>query len=248
MWSSLTAAVLRPALALIYPEACQFCGVQRARPEDGYVCSTCWSAPGAIRFIRPPFCERCGLPYEGAFTTEFVCGNCAGVHLHFAAARSATAAKGLVIEAIHRYKYQQHLFLEPFLADLLLRELRPWLHANPVDVLVPVPLHPTRQREREFNQAQRIAEAVSRATGIPHASRCLRRRRETETQTVLSRAQRAVNMRKAFAITGRYPLNGKRVLLIDDVFTTGATTNACARVLRSAGAAVVHVWTVARGI
>ena len=247
MWQPLQ-SWLGASLGLLFPEVCQICGESRSRPADGFVCPTCWSKPGAIRFIRPPFCDRCGLPYEGALTTEFVCANCCDVKLHFSTARSATVAGGLVREAIHRFKYQRHLWFEPFIVDLLLREMRPWLAENHWDCLVPVPLHPQREREREFNQSQRIAAAVGRVTGLPCHGRALRRTRATETQTALSRDERATNMRKAFAIGGRYPLNGARVILIDDVFTTGATTNACARVLRAAGAAEVCVWTVARGV
>lgn len=157
-------------------------------------------------------------------------------------------ASGLVREAIHRFKYQRHLWFESFLVDLLLRELQPTLTGQSWDFLVPVPLYAQREREREFNQSEKIAAAVGRITGIPCLPRALRRTRQTETQTALSRDQRAANVRKAFAMTGSFPLNGKRVILIDDVFTTGATTNACARVLRSAGATDVCVWTVARGV
>ncbi len=236
-------------LALVFPEACQICGCERARPEDGYVCPPCWSKPGAIRFLRPPYCQKCGLPYDGEVTAEFVCANCHDVRLHFDFARSATIATGLVRDVIHRFKYQRQLWFEPFLADLLMREMRPWLAtAGTWDCLIPVPLHPHREREREFNQSRRIAGAISRLTGVPCVPHALQRTRATETQTALSRDERAANMRKAFAIGRAFPLNGRRVILIDDVFTTGATTSACARVLRAAGAAEVCVWTVARGV
>lgn len=247
MWTTLKEHA-GAALSLVFPDACQICGENRAGPEHGYVCSNCWSQPGAIRFIRRPFCERCGLPYEGNLTTSFVCSNCHGVKLYFTRARSATVAAGLVRDVIHRFKYQRHLWFETFLVDLLLREMRPCLKEDHCDLLVPVPLHAQREREREFNQSERIASAVSRLTGIPCARRMLRRTRQTETQTALSRDERAANVRKAFAMSGRFPLNGERVILIDDVFTTGATTNACAKVLRTAGAAEVRVWTVARGV
>jgi ComF family protein len=235
-------------LSLVFPSACQICGDRRAPAADGYICSECQLRPGAIRFIRPPFCDRCGLPYDGALTTRFECGNCGGVRLHFSAARSATIASGLVRDVVHRFKYRRQLWFEPFLAGLLLRELQPWLRSHPTDLLIPVPLHPHREREREFNQSRLIATAIARATGLECAPRALRRTRITDTQTALSRERRVANMRKAFAIGDRFPLNGKRVILIDDVFTTGATTNACARVLRRAGAAEVFVWTVARGV
>ena len=236
-------------LGFFFPEVCQICGDHRARPAEGYVCETCWSQPGAIQFIRRPFCDRCGLPFDGDLTAEFQCGNCHGVKLHFSSARSAVVAARLVTQVIHRFKYERHVWFEPFLADLLLRELRPWTQRSESwDCLIPVPLHPQKERERTFNQSQRISEAASAELDIPTVSNALKRVRATETQTHLSRDRRAANMRKAFAITGRFPLNGRRVILIDDVFTTGATTNACARELRKGGAKEVCVWTVARGV
>ncbi len=111
-----------------------------------------------------------------------------------------------------------------------------------------MPLHPTKKREREFNQAERLARRLSAATGIPVHTGLLRRVLPTRTQTLLTREQRAANMRHAFAPRGQPRLRGRRIVLLDDVFTTGATTSACARVLRRAGAAEVCVWTVARGV
>lgn len=236
---------IEAALGFLYPPVCQFCGAQRASAAEGYVCAGCWRK---VRFLRPPMCERCGLPYPGEISGPFECANCRGVELHFRFARSAVAAEGLALEAIHRYKYQRALWLEPFLADLLLRAAAPALSATDWDALVPVPLHPTKQREREFNQAERLAARLGRVTGLPVCTRWLRRVVPTRTQTQLSREQRAANVRGAFALRDGAAVRGLRVLLVDDVFTTGATTGACARLLRRAGAADVGVWTVARGL
>jgi len=115
-------------------------------------------------------------------------------------------------------------------------------------LIVPVPLHPLKQREREFNQAERLAARLSDATRIPLNKRLLRRVRFTNTQTRLTRPERAANMRGAFAMRHGARLNGERVVLVDDVFTTGATTSVCAQTLLAAGAGKVCVWTVARGI
>ena len=153
-----------------------------------------------------------------------------------------------MLEAIHRYKYQRALWFEPFLADLFLREAVPALRKQKWDVIVPVPLHSTKKREREFNQAERLAERLGDATKIPVNKTCLRRVVPTSTQTLLTRQQRESNVRKAFAMRNGTRLDGKRVILVDDVFTTGATTSACAKTLLAAGAGEVCVWTVARGI
>ena len=153
--------------------------------------------------------------------------------LHFSSARSAVIARGIVREAIHRYKYQRAMWFEPFLAGLLIREAKPVLSGEKWDFIVPVPLHPLKQREREFNQAARLAAHLSAATKIPWKKNLLRRIKPTATQTLLTRQQRTANMRGAFAVHPGTRLTGKRVVLVDDVFTTGATANACARVLQS---------------
>jgi ComF family protein len=111
-----------------------------------------------------------------------------------------------------------------------------------------VPLHPLKEREREFNQSALLARHLSRATEIPCDEKILRRTTATATQTHLKRDARAVNMKNAFGVRAGARLAGQRIVLVDDVFTTGATTNDCARALREAGAAEVCVWTVARGL
>ena len=116
------------------------------------------------------------------------------------------------------------------------------------DLIVPVPLHPTKRREREFNQAELMAGHLSDATKIPLNQHLLRRVVPTRTQTLLTRQQRTANVRGAFALRDGLRASGKRVILVDDVFTTGATTDACARVLRAGGVNEVCVWTVARGL
>jgi ComF family protein len=158
------------------------------------------------------------------------------------------AAKGMVLDVIHRYKYQHALWFEAFLADLFLRAALPAVREEQWDLIVPVPLHPTKEREREFNQAERLAAPLARALTIPLNTRLLRRVLPTRTQTLLSKKQRSENVQRAFAARAGCRLNGERVILVDDVLTTGATTSACAGVLRAMGAGKVCVWTVARGL
>jgi competence protein ComFC len=236
---------LNAGLGLLYPEVCQLCREARATPAEGYVCCGCRAK---ARFIQQPFCQRCGRPYEGDITTQFECANCREMGWHFQSARSAVIARDPVLEAIHRYKYQRALWFEPFLADLLIRAAIPVLDQQKPSVIVPVPLHPTKLREREFNQADRLARRLGEAVQIPVNNRLLRRVVPTRTQTQLSRQERLANVRNAFAMRGGQRLNGERIVLLDDVFTTGATTSACARVLTAAGAGEVCVWTVARGV
>jgi ComF family protein len=231
-------------LSFVFPEACQLCNQQRATPAEGFVCEHCRAR---VRFIEPPFCERCGLPHEGAITTQFECANCRDLSPHYSFARSSVVARDQVLDVIHRYKYHRAFWFEPFLAELLARRAVPHLARERWDLILPVPLHRTKLREREFNQAERLARRLSRASGIPLDSDALKRVVATRTQTLLSREERLVNVRQAFSVAKGRALARQRIVLVDDVFTTGATTSACARILREAGASEVCVWTVARG-
>lgn len=236
---------LDTGLSFIYPDVCQICRDERATVNEGFVCVSCWRR---IRFIRPPFCERCGLPFGGEMTGPFECANCRELEYSFRSARSAVLTGDVMLEAIHRYKYQQALWFEPFLADLLVREAKPALAREHWDAIVPVPLHPAKRRERGFNQAEWLGACLSKATRIPLKTALLKRTHFTETQTRLTREQRAANVRGAFAPGTREKLaGGPRLVVVDDVLTTGATTSACAAVLKKMGASEVCVWTVARG-
>jgi ComF family protein len=242
------ARLLEAGLALFYPERCRLCEGERATAKEGYVCGRCRLGRDGVRLIRPPLCERCGLPFEGAVTTAFECHNCRELELHFSRARAAVVARGVVLEVIHRYKYHRALWFEPFLADLLVEQAVPALSEARWDSLVPIPLHPVRRRGREFNQAERLAQHLSVAAGIPLNARLLRRVEPTRTQTQLTRAERTANMHRAFALYPHQPVRRQRLVLVDDVLTTGATASACAKVLLAGGAAEVCVWTVARGV
>jgi len=236
---------LNAVASFLYPDVCQLCGDARATSGQSYLCDGCRSR---VRFIQAPFCERCGLPWEGDLTTPFECSNCREMEFDFSSARSAVAARGNVREVIHRYKYQRAFWFEKYLVDLLVGQAGPELRAGKWDLIVPIPLHSRKLREREFNQSARVARRLGAATGLPVNEGLLRRVLPTATQTRLSRTERRENVRRAFALRGPARLNGRRVVLVDDVFTTGATSSACAGVLRRAGAADVCVWTIARGI
>jgi ComF family protein len=233
------------ALSFLYPEVCALCGNERATHREGFVGASCRAE---MRWIEPPFCSRCGLPFEGDITTEFECTNCREMELHFCWARSAVVARGRMLDAIHKYKYDRQLWFEPFFAEVFASAAAKSLAEEHWDALVPVPLFSLREREREFNQAERLAQRLSETTGIAVEAKLLKRVIPTRSQTRLTRKQRAENMRGAFAFRKPQELTGKKFVIIDDVFTTGATTSACAEVLLEAGAERVAVWTLARGV
>jgi ComF family protein len=152
-----------------------------------------------------------------------------------------------MLDVVHRYKYGRALWLEKFLGEYLVNAASSELGKQKWDFIVPVPLHSVKQREREFNQADRLARYLGRATGIPVNAKLLKRVTPTESQTRLSREERAENVRKAFALRDPVDLQGARIVIVDDILTTGATTSACAGVMKKAGASTVQVWTLARG-
>ena len=232
-------------IGLLYPERCQLCLANHARPSDGLVCADCRAA---VIPVRPPACDRCGLPFQGALTNGFTCPNCHDLSPAYTRARSAVHAKGSARDAIHLYKYHRAYWLEPFFQDIWVPAAVDDLCSERWDGVVPVPLHPVREREREFNQAERLGRLLGTALRVPVRRDLVIRHEATLTQTRLSRDERTRNVRRAFAAPPGLSIPNTRWIVVDDVLTTGSTTDAVARVLRSAGAEEVVVWTVARGV
>ena len=239
-----TAAWAEAFLGFFYGDVCEGCHEQRATAKEGYVCAACRDN---VKPIEPPFCQRCGAVFAGEITSAFECGNCRDLKLDFSQARAVASAEGVLLDVLHRYKYENGLWVEPFLTELFAEVAGPQVKVGGWDLIVPVPLHPRRQKEREFNQARVLAGALSKATQIELNTKLLRRVVDTRKQTLLSRAERLKNVKRAFQFAGsKADVRNRRVVLVDDVLTTGATANGCARLLRQNGAAEVCVWTLAR--
>ena len=237
--------IISAAVDLLYPRNCHFCRQPLAEQERGVICAACLAT---VRWVEPPCCSRCALPFVGAVNGAFECGYCKDLDLHFSRGVAACLARGIVLASIHEFKYNRQLYFGRHLADWIVSAGRAHVDWSGVDAIVPAPLHPRKRREREFNQAEYLASALEKEFAKPVFARHVRRVRDTLTQTHLDAQERRENLSGAFAEGRRArELKGKRVLLVDDVFTTGATLDACARVLRVAGAADVWVLTVARG-
>jgi competence protein ComFC len=194
----------------------------------------------------PPFCAKCSEPFPGAITQTFSCANCEHRLLHFDCAVAAYRSRGLVRKLVHEFKYAKQRHLRYPVAGWLLETLGDSrLRGRHFDLIVPVPLHPARERERGFNQAALLAELLAESVAAP-VRPVLERVRSTTTQTAHDRAERMENLRDAFRLRKNRDVRDLRVLLIDDVLTTGSTLSECARVLKEAGAISVHAATAAR--
>lgn len=231
-----------PALSsLFYPATCVVCAEEVEPPQ--YLCVSCRTrAPR----ITPPFCAKCSEPFSGAITQVFRCANCEHRTLHFDAAVAAYRSRGLVRKLVHAFKYGHQRHLRHPLAEWLGETMNdPRLRGRHFDLIVPVPLHPARERERGFNQAALLAELFARRFATPLGP-VLERIRYTTTQTAHDRAERMENLRDAFRLRKKTNVRELHVLLIDDVLTTGSTLSECARVLKEAGAISVYAATAAR--
>jgi len=241
MWRLPKLEPLRALASLFYPSLCAVCSAPVEALE--YLCGPCsCKAPR----IKAPFCSKCSEPFPGAITEEFACANCSHRVLHFEAAVAVFRSRGVVRKIVHDFKYGRHLHLRHPVAHWLVETLDdPRLHGRRFDVVVPVPLHPARKRERGFNQAEVLAELLCARAGVPLRS-VLERIRYTTTQTAFDRTERMENLHDAFRLRKNADVRDLRVLLIDDVLTTGSTLSECARVLKAAGAISVHAATAAR--
>lgn len=234
---------MRAWLDLFYPRVCAACGGP-VGDEPGHLC---WDCLAGITYVKSPYCSLCGDPVEGRIDHEFVCYNCTSTPPHFDRARSAARYAGPLQNVLREFKYRQSLWAGRDLVRLLTACTEAHYDPAQVDAVCFVPLYPARQRDREYNQAERLARGLARRLGKPLLGRCLARVRPTPTQTHLTARARATNVAGAFRARWTRRLKGRRVLLVDDVMTTGATVSECARVLKEAGAAAVYVVTVARG-
>ena len=233
-------------LNLLFPATCCGCGAAAARP--GF-CPRCRAA---IRTPRAPLCSVCGVPFGTAAGEDHRCGRCLRRPFGFGRARAcalydaADTAQHPLKMVLQRYKYNREVGLALPLAQLL-SERCP-VPVGAYEVIMPVPLHVARLRWRGFNQAQLLLKPLARRSGVRVDALSLERVRPTRPQVELTETERRRNVTKAFRVTRPERVRGRRILLVDDVYTTGATVDECSRTLRRAGAATVDVLVLARAV
>jgi len=231
--------IVEPVLAVVFPQACPACARLLPQPASGPLCAGCWSA---LPRHHTPAC-RCGRPLVPGAAA---CGRCRRGRQLLAAGISLGPYEGPLRAAIHELKYRGRRRVASRLASALLEDSAARDLVAEGDVLVPVPLHPGRRRERGFNQAALIAREIARLTDRPWVEEALVRRAQTRPQTGLSAAERRRNVKGAFVVRRRREVTGRVVVLVDDVLTTGATAQACALALREGGATEVRLLSIAR--
>ena len=240
-------SALTALLDLVFPPFCPVCRARLGEGRRDPLCGACWAG---LERLTGPVCGLCGQPIawlgQGPRAVAPTCGACRRHRPRFSYARAAADYGDTVREAVHAFKFRGRRALAAPLGDLLAGLEPPASPGPPPSVIVPVPLHARRERERGFNQAELLARRLGRAWDVPVAARALVRSRATPAQADLPADARRANVRGAFAVRAPGRVAGRHVLLVDDVLTTGATAGACAAALLDAGAAAVGVLTVAR--
>ena len=229
------------AFACLTPPRCRACHAALFGRKNPFLCRSCAES---VFWIGPGACRGCGFPSGPHAIHGRDCFRCGGNRLNLTGAISVARYRGGARGLVLSFKFGGETELAAPLAGLMAERLRHAEFAGSFDLILPVALHPARRRLRGFDQAQLLAENIARSCGVPTADGVLRRTQHTRPQATLRREARLENMAGAFAVDGG--LEGKRVLLVDDVMTTGATMAECARACREAGARRVYALTFAR--
>lgn len=225
----------------VFPPQCAGCGVLTGRHRG--VCASCWTA---LKPIERPYCEVLGLPFSHDLGPGILSADAIANPPVFDRLRSAVLHEGIARDLVHGLKYRDRTDLAQMMGEWMVRASDG--HVAAADGIVPVPLHTFRLLSRRFNQSAELSRVIAAVSGKPHLANLLKRTRRTRRQVGLSATARADNVRNAFSVTedGKAMLSGRKIVLVDDVYTTGATVTAAARALKRAGVAEVTVLTFAR--
>ncbi|NTV50712.1 MAG: ComF family protein [Geobacteraceae bacterium] len=229
-------------LDVFLPPLCHICHSFIPNAGRLHICQTCRDS---LPLVSSPLCPVCGIPFIGT-GGDHRCSACLRNPPHFDAARAHFLYEGPIRDLIHSFKYNRKTHLRNPLALLALEGMNLFLADKNLHLIVPVPLHRSRLQQRGFNQAVLLGKTISRQLSLPITPNALIRSRPTEPQIDLTAAQRRVNVKGAFTVSKPDQVVGKRILLLDDVMTTGSTMDECAKELKKAGADVVIAATIAR--
>lgn len=228
---------------LVYPKTCFGCKKRMPSLAENYICPDCLRK---IDKPKPPFCIKCGKSIDILDMDR--CPECTGYGYYFTRGYTSSIYEGLIKEGIHYFKYNSHTYLSKTLAGLMIDFALEYIDLNTIDAIVSVPLHWRKQRDRGFNQSKILGKILSKNTKIPFIQKGLFRIKAIRPQVEFPRRERITNVSGAFKVTSPKNFLNKHVLLIDDVFTTGATLNECSKILLESGAKEVWVFTLARGV
>lgn len=232
---------------LLYPDSCPICGeVQGQMLSDDGAVRICPACEKRLTRVASPFCMKCGKPLETDRVRREYCGDCQrGTHA-FAQGRAVFVYQGAVIGSMHRLKYANRRDYAAVFAWEAYEAYGGWLGRIAPDALIPIPLHPKRRKERGYNQADLLAEALAQLSGIPVEKKLLLRTVHTQPQKQLHARERKNNLKNAFQISKKI-VQLKKVLLVDDIYTTGSTVDAAAEALLRAGVTKVYVLCICIG-
>ncbi len=234
--------LLEATSSLFFPKICPSCDELLPPTDRQGVCQACASS---LLQIQAPFCKLCG---RTALTRENRCGQCNDLRPSYDAAFSALLYEGKTRELLQTFKYQGQKSLASFFSQKLMEFIHRHLDRAQIHDVVSVPMEAGQQNERGFNQAALLSKAVAKQLQKPDRSRFLIKKKSRQHQSLLNKRERTLNIEGSFAARANHPFLGKKILLIDDILTTGSTASECAKVLKSAGAVSVTVLTVARGL
>lgn len=233
--------ILSSLIDILYPlkSKCVFCGSMSADIGDAGLCGYCISL---LPYISGRTCIKCGRPMQDEYTGS-ICPECASKHIYFDGGCTVFEFSGILQSGLYRLKYGCETQLAEAFGKLMAADAikMGW----DIDLIVPVPLHPERFSERGFNQSWLLSTVIGREWGVDSSDRVLERIRHTPSQTTLSGKMRLLNVRGAFAVTNKAKIQGKSILIVDDIMTTGSTLNECSRMLKTAGASRVYCLTAA---
>lgn len=236
--------LIKTLVDIIYPKKCFACGEKlNASAASDFICGQCW---GKIKKNAPPFCRLCGRRLDFKVNPKNICLSCIKKPLLFDRAFSPCSYEGVIKELIHSFKYKNKDYLGEALSSLMIEFIKEYnLGVDYLDLIIPMPLHAARLREREFNQAEILSGHIAKEFNKEMANDILIRRLFKKPQAELKPEERFSNISGSFMLNEKIPIEGKNILLVDDVLTTGATASEATATLKNGGANIVFVLTLA---